>query len=155
MSTTSFRVQKASFMASWTVLVDNYMARKSDDKLDSLEKTLSWMLQTGTTLRRQAIVTRNNKRKKNCNEKEIGDTILQSPQQTLSSLHPFGDVFSFSQPQEQHQLQEPRCSQDVAQTSVSDILSQSWSTAADEKWKNKVGVSLDVMDNLLCKINNS
>ena len=130
------------------------MARKSDDKLDSLEKTLSWMLQTVTTLRRQAIVTRNNKRKKNCNEKEIGDTVSQSPQQTLSSLHPFGNVLSFSQPQEQHQLQEPRCSQDVAQTSVSDILSQSWSTAADEKWKNEVGVSLDVMNNLLCKINN-
>ena len=88
MSTTSFGVQKASFMANWTVLVDNYMARKLDDKLDSLEKTLSWMLQTVTTLRRQAIVTRNNKRKKNCNEKEIGDTVSQSPQQTLSSLHP-------------------------------------------------------------------
>ena len=40
MSTASFGVQKASFMASWTVLVDNYMARKSDDKLDSLEKNL-------------------------------------------------------------------------------------------------------------------
>ena len=142
-------------MASWSVLVDNYMARKSDDKLDSLEKVLSWMLQTVTTLRRQANVTRNNKKKKICNEKEIGDTVSQLPQQSLSSHHAFGDVLSFSQPQEQRQQQELCCSQDVAQASVQDILSQSWSTACDEKWKNEVGLSLDAVDSLLCKISNS
>ena len=48
MSTASFGVQKTSFMASWSMLVDNYMARKSDDKLDSLEKK-TWMSQIVTT----------------------------------------------------------------------------------------------------------
>ena len=38
MSPASFGVQKK--YCSWSVLVDNYMDRKSDDKLDSLEKSL-------------------------------------------------------------------------------------------------------------------
>ena len=48
--------------------MDIYTIRKSDDKLDSLEKDLSWMLQTVTTLRQQANVTKSNKRKKKDNE---------------------------------------------------------------------------------------
>ena len=111
------------------------------------------MLQIVTTLRQQANVVRSNKRKKNCDEKEIGHTVSQLPQQSLSSLHAFGDVLSFSQPQQQQQ-QELCCSQDVAQAPVQDILSQSWSTAGDEKWKNEMGVSLDIMDNLLSKMSN-
>ena len=54
MAALSFAIQKAAFMASWSALMANYTTRKSDDKLDSLEKDLSWMLQTVTTLRQQA-----------------------------------------------------------------------------------------------------
>ena len=68
MAALSFAIQKAAFMASWSALMDNYMTRKSDDKLDSLEKDLSWMLETVTTLRQQANVTKSNKRKKKDNE---------------------------------------------------------------------------------------
>ena len=75
MSVTAFGVQKAAFLASLSVLVDNYMAKKSDDKLDSLDKILMWMSQLFRTLRQQASITRSNKRKKNCDEKEIGDTL--------------------------------------------------------------------------------
>ena len=70
-----FAIQNAAFMASWSALMDNYMTRKSDDKLDSLEKDLSWMLQTVTTLRQQANVTKSNKRKKKDNE--IAATVSQ------------------------------------------------------------------------------
>ena len=68
MAALSFAIQKAAFMGSWSALMDNYTTRKSDDKLDNLEKDLSWMLQTVTTLRQQANVTKSNKRKKKDNE---------------------------------------------------------------------------------------
>ena len=140
MAALSFAIQKAAFMASWSALMDNYMTRKSDDKLDSLEKDLSWMLQTVTTIRQQANVTKSNKRKKKDNE--IAATVSQ---QSLSSHR---DVLSLSQPQER---QEPCAgSQDVAQ----DILSQSWSIAGGEKWKNEA-LALDAIDNWLCEMNNS
>ena len=45
MSATAFGVQKAGFLASWSVLVDNYTSKKSDEKLDSLEKILVLMSQ--------------------------------------------------------------------------------------------------------------
>ena len=51
MSIASFGVQKATFLASWSVLVDNYLAKKSDDKLDSLDKILMWMSQLVRMLR--------------------------------------------------------------------------------------------------------
>ena len=38
MAALSFAIQKAAFMTSWSALVENYMTRKSNDKLDSLEK---------------------------------------------------------------------------------------------------------------------
>ena len=140
MAALSFAIQKAAFMASWSALMDNYTTRKSDDKLDSLEKDLSWMLQTVTTIRQQANVTKSNKRK------IIKDNeIAAVSQQSLSSHR---DVLSLSQPQEQ---QEPCAgSQDVAQ----DILSQSWSIAGGEKWKNEA-LALDAIDNWLCEMNNS
>ena len=101
------------------------------------------MLQTVTSLKQQANVTKSNKRKKKANE--IAATVSQ---QTLASHR---DVLSFSQPQEQP---EPRAdSQDVAQ----DILSQSWTITGGgggEKWKNDA-LALDAIDNWLCEINNS
>ena len=143
MAALSFAIQKAAFMASWSALMDNYTTRKSDDKLDSLEKDVSWMLQTVTSLKQQANVAKSNKRKKKDNE--IAATVSQ---QTLASHH---DVLSFSQPQER---QEPCAgSQDVAQ----DILSQSWTITGGgggEKWKNDA-LALDAIDNWLCEINNS
>ena len=51
MAALSFAIQKAAFMTSWSALVENYMTRKSDDKLDSLEKDVSWMLQTVASLK--------------------------------------------------------------------------------------------------------
>ena len=68
MAALSFAIQKAAFMTSWSALVDNYMTRKSDDKLDSLEKDVSWMLQTVASLKQQSNVTKSAKRKKKDNE---------------------------------------------------------------------------------------
>ena len=150
MSATAFGVQKAAFLASWSVLVDNYTTKKSDEKLDSLEKILMWMSQLVRMCRHQANSTRN-KRKKNCDEKEIGDTVPRMSQQSPPQQHAVSDILSFSQ--QQHQ--EPCCSQDVVQTLLPDMISQSWMAANDEKWKQETVTSLDFMDNFLTKMNTS
>ncbi len=75
MAALSFAIQKAAFMTSWSALVKNYMTRKLDDKLDSLEKDVSWMLQTVASLKQQSNVTKNAKRKKKDNE--TGATVSQ------------------------------------------------------------------------------
>ena len=142
MAALSFAIQKAAFMTSWSALVKNYMTRKSDDKLDSLEKDVLLMLRTVTSLKQQSNVTKNAKRKKKDNE-----TSAAVSQQSLPSHQ---DVLSLSQSQEQ---QEPCAgSQDVAQ----DVLSQSWALAggdAGEKWKNDA-LALDAIDNWLFEIKN-
>ena len=133
----------------WTIT----WLKRSDDKLDSLDKILMWMSQLVRTLRQQANITRSNKRKKNCDEKEIGDTVSRLSQQSPPQYHAVSDVLSFSQQQQQHQ--EQCCSQDVVQTPIQDILSQSLLAANDEKWKHEAVTSLDFMDNLLSKMNTS
>ena len=149
MSATAFGVQKAAFLASWSVLVDNYTAKKSDEKLDSLEKIVMWMSQLVRLYRHQANSTRN-KRKKNGDEKEIGDTVPRLSQQSPLQQHAISDSFS-----QQQQQQEPCCSQDVVQTLIPDMISQSWMVANDEKWKQETVTSLDFMDNFLTKMNTS
>ena len=154
MSATAFGVQKAAFLASWSVLVDNYTAKKSDEKLDSLDKILMWMSQLVRMFRQQANITRK-KRKKNCDEKEIGDTVPRLSQQSPPQQHTVSDVLSFSQQQQQQQHQEPCCSQDVVQTPIQDILSQSFIVANNVKWKQETVTSLDFMDDFLSKMNTS
>ena len=133
MAALSFAIQKAAFMASWSALVDNYTTRKSNDKLDSLEKDVSWMLQTVVSLKQQSNASKSNKRKKKDNEAGVAVS-----QESLPS-------------QEQ---QEPCAgSQDVAQ----DVLSQSWVIAGGdggENWKNDA-LALNAIDNWLFEINRS
>ena len=49
-----FGMHKLVYLASLTVLIDNYVGRKSEEKLDFLEKTAAWLTQNVMMLRQQA-----------------------------------------------------------------------------------------------------
>ena len=42
----TFGMHKLVYLAALTVLIDNYVNRKSEEKLDFLEKTAAWLTQT-------------------------------------------------------------------------------------------------------------
>ena len=90
----TFAVHKAMFLACWSCIVENYTTRKSEEKLDFLEKTVLWMSKHVASFRQQANV-RSNKRRRlmDDDEKEEGENSTvhlsrrQSVQQNSSETH--------------------------------------------------------------------
>ena len=65
----TFGMHKLVYLAALTVLIDNYVNRKSKEKLDFLEKTTTWLTQN-VTMFRQHSNAKCTKRKKRMDEEE-------------------------------------------------------------------------------------
>lgn len=65
----TFGMHKVVYLAALSVLVDNYVNRKTEEKLDFLEKTASWLTQNVALFRQQSN-TKNSKRRKRVDEEE-------------------------------------------------------------------------------------
>ena len=79
-----FGMHKLVYLASLTVLIDNYVGRKSEEKLDFLEKTAAWLTQNVMMLRQQANA-KGTKRKKQMEEEEEekeDDVVSEVPRQS-------------------------------------------------------------------------
>ena len=78
-----FGMHKLVYLASLTVLIDNYFSRKSEEKLDFLEKTAAWLTQNVMMLRQQANA-KGTKRKKQMEEEEEkeDDVVSEVPRQS-------------------------------------------------------------------------
>ena len=79
----TFGMHKLVYLASLTVLIDNYVGRKSEEKLDFLEKTAAWLTQNVMMLRQQANA-KGTKRKKQIEEEEEkeDDVVSEVPRQS-------------------------------------------------------------------------
>ena len=69
MMSPTFGMHKLVYLAALTVLIDNYVNRKSEEKLDFLEKTAAWLTQNATMFRQQSNA-KCTKRKKQMDEEE-------------------------------------------------------------------------------------
>ena len=56
MMSPTFGMHKVVYLAALTVLVDNYVNRKSEEKLDFLEKTAAWLTRHVTIFRQPSNV---------------------------------------------------------------------------------------------------
>ena len=83
----TFGMHKLVYLAALTVLIDNYVNRKSEEKLDFLEKTAAWLTQNITMFRQQSNA-KCTKRKKQMDEEEEKEgvrsvqTIANTPKPT-------------------------------------------------------------------------
>ena len=69
MMSPTFGMHKVVYLVALTVLIDSYVNRKSEEKLDFLEKTAAWLTRHVTIFRQQAN-TKCTKRKKQMDEEE-------------------------------------------------------------------------------------
>ena len=94
-------MHKLVYLASLTVLIDNYVNRKSEDKLDFLEKTAAWLTQNVTMFRQQSN-TKGTKRKKQMEEEEEkeDDGVSEVPRQ--SPTHQNQSVTKMTQGNDRH-----------------------------------------------------
>ena len=105
-----FGMHKLVYLASLTVLIDNYVGRKSEEKLDFLEKTAAWLTQNVMMLRQQANA-KGTKRKKEMEEEEKEDDVVSEvPRQ--SPTHQNRPVTKMTQGYDrQHNVSSPMQSQ--------------------------------------------
>ena len=106
----TFGMHKRVYLASLTVLIDNYVNRKSEEKLDFLEKTAAWLTQNVTMFRQQSNA-KGTKRKKQMEEEEKEDDVVSEvPRQ--SPTHQNRSVRKMTQGYDrQHSVSTPMQSQ--------------------------------------------
>ena len=107
----TFGMHKLVYLASLTVLIDNYVNRKSEEKLDFLEKTAAWLTQNVTMFRQQSNA-KGTKRKKQMEEEEEkeDDVVSEVPRQ--SPTHQNRSVTKMTQGYDrQHSVSTPMQSQ--------------------------------------------
>ena len=107
----TFGMHKLVYLAALTVLIDNYVNRKSEEKLDFLEKTAAWLTQNVTMFRQQSNA-KCTKRKKQMNEEEEKEGNAVSEVSRQLPIHQNRPVTKMTQGYDrQHSVSTPMPSQ--------------------------------------------
>lgn len=92
----TYGMHKVVFLAALSVLIDNYVSRKSEEKLDFLEKIAAWLTRHVTVLRQQSIAKSVKRRKQTDEEEEEKEdaVVPEVSRQTISHQKPVCKVVS-------------------------------------------------------------
>ena len=132
MMSPTFGMHKVVYLAALTVLIDSYVNRKSEEKLDFLEKTTAWLTRHVTIFRQQANAKCIKRKKQTDEEEEKEDDVISEVSRQLPT-HQNRPVTKMPQGNDrQHNVSTPMQSQNrlpvAAKQSVDQIRDASTAT---------------------------